>query len=88
MWMIFSSFVIRGIPYSVSTLQIPLSMFLVFSVYSSIGGMLSARIVFSTLLHMTYLRYSILLFLTALLQISEGIVGYRRIKVQMKHGWE
>ena len=82
MWTVFLSFVIKGMHYSIVNFAIPLCMFLAFSTYSLMGGSLNPRIVFSTLLHMSYMRYTLSHFLGGLLQVSEGIVGYKRIKVR------
>ena len=54
-----------------------------FSVYAAVGGELTPLTVFSTLTHISFLRYTFIHFILGLLQVSEAYVGYKRIKVKV-----
>ena len=72
---------IKAFALSYSILSSPLAMCIVFSVYTSVGGQLTPRKVFSALTHLNFLRYDMIHFILGLLQLSESYVGYKRIKV-------
>ena len=81
MLLIFKTAIIRSYTAVYSAFAIQFAMFVVFSVFVSIGGELTPRTVFSTLLHISYLRYTTIHLLVGLVQVSEAFVGYKRIKV-------
>lgn len=55
---------------------------IIFSVYTGTGGVLTPRAVFSTIAHVTFIRYSTIHFVRGLLFCSDAYVGYTRIKVR------
>ena len=54
---------------------------LVFSLFVWFGGTLTPRLVFSTLSHITFLRYTLIQAVEGIGFILESHVGYKRIKV-------
>ena len=53
----------------------------VFSLFAWFGGTLTPVVVFSTLSHIVFLRYTIMHFVEGICFILESHVGYKRIKV-------
>ena len=56
--------------------------FAVFSIFAWFGGTLTPRLVFSTLSHLAFLRYSIIHFVEGIGFILESRVEYKRLKVR------
>ena len=73
--------VIRAVNASYFTFVVPVVMFLVFTFNTFFGKDLTTSAVFSTLSHLYYLNLSLILFVKAVIDISECQVGLRRISV-------